>query len=116
MKPGQTKQFDTFDTMEDRKELVILFQKMGEGLPEPEAMKVRAKFLEGLIPLSLSSMAATPLKVSPQACNPLGAYFLFIAIVGVLGVPIADAARKVDAAVKAKNWVTHDRCTVILGS
>ncbi len=107
MKPGQTKQFDTYDNLEDRRELVILFQKLGEGLPDAMARDVRAKWLQDLIPMSLNSLADAPLKVNPLMCHPVGAYNLFVQIVGVLGVPIDDAARRLDETVKRKAWMNN---------
>lgn len=98
-------QFDTFDNKMDRREIVILFEKLGEGLPDAMANDVRAKFLESLIPLSVSSMADVPLKANPSECYPSGAYLLFVAITGSLGVPIADAARLLDQAVTKKEWM-----------
>lgn len=116
---NQTKQFGTFDTLGDRKELVILFEKLGEGLPEPQAMKVRAKFLESLIPLSVGTLSGAPWQVTP--CSATEAYLLFVQITGVLEVPIATAAKILDATVKKKawlkeTWLEHDRRTLILGS
>src|SRR3990167_110842 len=110
MKPGQTKQFDTFDNLGDRWELVRLFGLLGEGLPDAMARDVRAKWLQSLIPLSVSSMAEAPVRVNPDACHPVGAYHLFVQIVGVLGVPIADAARYLDRTVSKRGWMKqHDR-------
>lgn len=107
MIPGQTKQFDTFDNLEDRRELVILFQKLGEGLPDAMANEVRAKFIEDLIPASVSGLADAPLKADPRQCHPSGAYMLFVQVVGVLGVPIRDAARKLDGVVKRREWMNY---------
>ena len=113
----QTKQFDTFDNLQDRKELVILFEKLGEGLPDAMQWAVRAKWLESLIPSSVSGLATAPMKVNPESCRT-GAltYILFAQIVGVLGVPIRDAARLLDRFVTAKAWLKHDRCSVVCGS
>ncbi len=109
-----TKQFDTFDNLSDRKELVILFEKLGEGLPDAMQWEVRAKWLESLIPQSVSGRAEAPLQFSPEACRTgTLAYILFVQIVGVLGVPIRDAARQLDAFVKRKAWLTNDRRTLI---
>ncbi len=105
MKPGQTKQFDTYDNREDRRELVILFERLGEGLPEELAREVRARFLESLIPQSYSAMRGAPMKANPNECSAVGAYQLFIAIVGVLGVSIDEAARKLDDTVRRKAWM-----------
>lgn len=104
---GQTKQFDTLDTLGDRKELVILFEKLGDGLPEDRARRVRAKFLESLIPLSVGTLSGAPWQVTP--CSASEAYLLFVQITGVLEVPIADAAKVLDRFVSKKSWLkNHD--------
>ena len=95
-------QFDTFDTLGDRRELVILFQRLGADLPEVLAREARAKWLESLMQDSLTM--AAPLHVNPDTCHPIGAYSLFIQIVGVLGVPIRVAAKKLDAYVTRGIW------------
>jgi hypothetical protein len=97
-------QFDTFDTLGDRRELVILFQKLGEDLPEALARAARARWLESLIPISVSSLATASMAINPDACHPVGAYSLFIQIVGVLGVPIRVAAKKLDRFVTLEGW------------
>lgn len=91
-------QFAEYDTLEDRREILILFQRLGKHLPEALAMRKRARFLESLIPESVSCFAELPLKVTP--CSAVEAYHLFIAIVGVLGVPIAEGAKRLDAEVR----------------
>ena len=90
-------QFDTFDTLEDRRELVILFQKLGEKYPEVRAREIRAQWLESLIKSGTHSWQP---EVNRDSCHPVGAYQLFIQIVGVLGVSIRDAAIALDKAVK----------------
>lgn len=97
-------QFGTFDTTADRRELVILFQKLGEGLPENKARELRASWLQSLIAGSIS-MPGAPMQVNPDSCHPVGAYLLFIQIVGVLGVPIATAAKQLDAYVAKRRWL-----------
>jgi hypothetical protein len=130
MKAGQTKQFDTFDTKEDRKEIFYLFEKLGEGLPELEANAWRGKFLELLIVLCHGGLKECQWLITP--CNPTEAYNLFVAIVGVLDVPIADAAKILTDCVRKKAWLENrrvvldmmleqcekpdDRRTLILGS
>ena len=116
MKEKQTKQFDTFDNLEDRRELVILFERLGEGLPEPMAMEVRARFLESLIPHSVGALADKPLKANAAECTPVGAYLLFVAITGILEVPIADAAQLLTNVVRKREWLKDDRRLVICGS
>lgn len=105
MKPGQTKQFDTYDNREDRRELVIMFQRLGEGLPSPMGREVRQKFLEMLFLLSMSGMDKCPVEIDVEQCTPVGAYNLFIQFVGVLGVPIDDAAKLLDDCVRKKGWL-----------
>lgn len=83
-------QFGTFDTLEDRRELIILFQRLGERAPDPSAY--RAKWLECLIGRSATGFGECPVQVNPASCSPVGAYNLFVQIVGVLGIPIAEAA------------------------
>ncbi len=97
-------QFGTFDNVDDRRELVILFQQLGEGLPDAQARCVRARWLESLIPLSVSGLAAAPMRVNADVCHPTGAYELFVQIVGVLGVPIKDAALKLARTVRSRVW------------
>lgn len=94
-----SQQFGTFDNLEDRRELVILFQKLGKGFPEALARTVRAEWLESLMAESLS-MSTTPVQVNPDSCHPVGAYLLFVQIVGVLGVPIRVAAAKLERCVR----------------
>lgn len=115
-KPGQTKQFDTFDTKGDRLDLVRLFGLLGDGLTDLEARQLRAKFLEGLMVISLS-LACSPVSISPDSCSPTGAYITFVQIVGILGVPISDAAKILEAVVRRKAWMkTNDRRALVCRS
>lgn len=98
-------QFGTFDTLGDRRELLILFQKLGEGLPDFRARHVRANWLERLVAKSTNSWDKVPVEVNPDSCSPVGAYNLFIQIVGVLGVPIAEAASALDKCVAKREWL-----------
>ena len=102
-------QFGAFDNLEDRRELVILFQRLGADLPEPMARQVRAQWLESLIPYSISGLSSVPMKVNPDTCHPVGAYQLFVQIVGVLGVPIDAAARKLEKFVSQHGWCVPKR-------
>lgn len=87
-------QFGSFDGVDNRKEVRILFERMGKDFPEPVAMAMRAKFLESLIPESVSCFASKPLKVDP--CSASQAFALFVQITGVLGVPVEKAAKLLD--------------------
>lgn len=75
-----------------------MFARFAVGRTEEEARRRRACFLEGLIPLSVSSLASCPLKVTP--CSTAEAYLLFVAITGCLGIPIDVAARQLEAEVR----------------
>lgn len=94
----ETGQFGSFDGRDNRRELMILMQKLGDKAPDPKAH--RAAFLQGLIPLAVSQLAAVPLQVNPERCDPVGAYHLFVAITGCLDVPIETAAKLLDEAVR----------------
>lgn len=82
-------QFDTFDTLSDRRDLILLFQRLGEKSPDPCAF--RAKWLERL---------TRGVHVNPASCHPVGAYMLFVQITGVLGVPIREAAVELERCVR----------------
>lgn len=89
-------QFDSFDGLDNRKEIYILLERLGDG--DAGNMR-RAAFLKSLIPLSVSVLAGhmkASLRIDPSKCTPAGAYNLFIAITGILGVPIYEAAKKLD--------------------
>lgn len=103
----QTKQFDTFDNLADRRELVILFERLGSDLPAQQAREVRAKFLEELATLHAGPLNGDgkPWYVNPDACDPGGAYMLFVNITGILGVPIKGAAARLDETVRKKSWL-----------
>ena len=129
-------QFGTFDNLADRRELYYLFEKLGEGLDEEDARKVRAQFLQDLIPHSVSEFAGKPMFVNPDQCAPLHAYLLFGQICGILGVPIDDGARRLEAVIRRQEWMRdrsrayiarvdvtaeefakhHDRRALVLGS
>lgn len=83
-----------FDGLDNRKEVYYLFEQMGKRLPEPMAMVERARFLESLIPQSVSCWATKPLRVDP--CTASDAYHLFCAITLVLDVPIETAAKRLE--------------------
>ncbi len=89
-------QFGTYDNSSDRKEIQILFQRLGSDLPEAEANKARAKWLQRL--------AKYPVAIDATQCHPVGAYCLFIQITGVLNVSINDAAIKLTKYVARRGW------------
>jgi hypothetical protein len=90
---GQVKsELESFDGRDNRKELMILLQKLGSD-------KARARFLESLIPASLKGFAGCPMKVQ-GVCDPCRAYFMLVGICNELGVPINEAARRLDKVVR----------------
>ncbi len=91
-------QFDTYDTLEDRRTILELFVRMGKGLPEPLAREKRAVFLRRLMAGSTTGFKDRYLLVSP--CSASEAYMIFVAIVGCLGVSIAQAAQRLEAEIR----------------
>jgi hypothetical protein len=87
-------QFGSFDGLDNRREILILFQRLGEGLPTLEADKKRARWLQNLIKSSGNGFAMSMTKIEP--CDCVAAYFAFVAITGCLGVDINEAARRLD--------------------
>lgn len=91
-------QFGSFDGRDNRRELMILFQKLGERLPRPLADERRADFLRKLVRLSGNGFASKMARITP--CDPVAAYWMFGAITGCLGVSIDRAARLLDEEVR----------------
>ena len=86
-------ELDTFDGLDNRKEIMTLLTCLGSD-------KRRAAFLESLIPSSLKGFAGCPCKVV-GACSSVAAYFMFISICNELGCSVNDAAKRLEAVVKA---------------
>jgi hypothetical protein len=95
-------ELDTFDGKDNRRELMILLQRLGTD-------RNRAKFLESLIPSSMCNFANYPMKVK-GACAPVTAYFMLVGICNELRVPINVAAQKLDRIVSGR-----EKMKVILG-
>lgn len=93
-------QFSTYDNSSDRKEIQILFQRVAEELPEAESNKIRAKWLQRLV----FQHVKHKIDVDATQCHPVGAYSLFIQIVGVLGVSIDKAAIELSKFVAKRSW------------
>lgn len=82
----------TFDGLDNRKEVMILLQRLGTDAR-------RAKFLESLIPASLTGFAGCPMKVRGN-CDPVAAYYMLVGICNELGVSINTAAQRLEKEVK----------------
>lgn len=93
-------QFSPFDGLDNRKTLMCLMSRLGHGLSEGEGGRRRAAFLQSLMGDSRSTLNGLPLEVTP--CSAVQGYLLLGAICGALGVPIEDAARKLE------RWVRRD--------
>ena len=92
------KQFGTYDTLEDRRTIMQLLVRLGDGLPEQLGNKRRARFLQSLIGGSDNGFAEKELKVTP--CDAVRAYHLFVAITGCLGVDIDVAAQRLETMIR----------------
>jgi hypothetical protein len=93
--PGELNRFDGLD---NRKQIMNLFVRMGERVPEAIAMERRASFLRSLIKESKNGFQERPMDVTP--CSAVQAYLLFVAITSALGVSIEQAAKKLERVVR----------------
>lgn len=87
-------QFGSFDGLDNRREIMRLLVRLGDGLSSDQGAARRASFLRALIDLSGNGFAGRLPTVT--SCNAVEAYHLFIAITGCLGVPIETAARRLE--------------------
>jgi hypothetical protein len=85
-------QLETFDGLDNRREVMILLERLGSN-------ERRARFIESLIPASLNGFAGCPMKVR-GVCDPIRAYFMLVGVCNELGVPINEAARRLDQVVR----------------
>jgi len=93
-------QFGSFCGLDNRRELMRLMVRLGEGLPDEHARRLRARFLQSLLPASTTSMAGLALSVTP--CSAVEGYHLLVAITGCLGVPIDEAAARLERLVRSQ--------------
>lgn len=93
------RQFGSFDGLDNRRDVLDMFKRMGDGVPEDVAAARRAAFLSSLMGASrYAGLASKALHVAP--CSPTEAYLEFVHVTGVLGVPIDDAAMRLEEAVR----------------
>jgi hypothetical protein len=85
-------ELETFDGLDNRREIMILLDRIGSD-------ERRAKFLESLIPKSVKGFAGCPMKVQGP-CDAVAAYFMFVGVCNEVGVPINEAARRLELFVK----------------
>jgi hypothetical protein len=86
--------FKEFDGLDNRRELMRLLSRLGDGLSFEAGNRRRARFLQSLLGASTNGFDGKPLRATP--CSTVEAYHLLIAITGALGVPIEVAARKLE--------------------
>lgn len=93
-----TYQFGSFDDAANRKTLWRLLDRLGHGLNDLRAGRVRARFLGNLLGQSQTGFAGHRPQLSPMSTAE--AYQVFIALTGVLGVPLPVAIRKLEGAIR----------------
>lgn len=82
----------TFDGLDNRRELMILLDRLGSD-------RARRAFLLGLVPLSLKGFAGIPARLEGP-CNAVTAYNMLIGLCNEVGVPINEAAKRLDERVR----------------
>jgi hypothetical protein len=98
MRGQETGQFGSWDGLDNRRELLILFERLGQHLPAPMQDALRARWLLWLIKRSVGPWGAAQFILEP--CCAVEAYRLCVAICGCLDVSIDEAARLLDEAVR----------------
>lgn len=93
-------QFGSFDGRDNRRFLLEAFARMGHGLPEMQAAQQRSSFLRHLLRGSTTGFAGRPILTTPM--YPTDAYFAFVALTGAFGVPVDEAARRLEEEVRKR--------------
>lgn len=95
-------QFGTFDSLQNRKDLMRMWNALGKGCcPEVAAVK-RAAFLKRMLKQGDSPLASVVAKV--KGTDSVGAYGLTVAAAQALGVDLNEAANELDRRLR----VGHD--------
>lgn len=89
---SQHSELQTFDGLDNRKEIMYLLQRLGSD-------KARGDFIERLIKSSLKGFKDLPGIVRGK-CDTVSAYFMFISCCNELCVPINTAARLLEQEAK----------------
>ena len=87
-------ELEAFDGLDNRREIMILLERLGSDAS-------RKRFLESLIPESNKGFSNCPMKVTNQ-CDAVAAYYMLVGICNELGVPINEAARRLDRKVSKR--------------
>lgn len=104
-------QFCEFDGLDNRKTVYDLFVKMGHNVTDEVASARRDGYLTGLLTIANGPFKAKPMRVRTR--NAAEAYNQFIAITGVLGVPIEEAAVLLEEVVR--RITMPDKSTIVVG-
>jgi hypothetical protein len=91
-------QFGTMDNLMDRRELFELLRRVGEKDCEAVQAIKRARVLRALMAFSDSPLAPM---TQPQPMSMQEAWGSFVAITGVLGVSISEAAAQLEELARA---------------
>lgn len=85
-------ELQTFDGLDNRRELMLLLQRLGSDA-------ARAEFLCRLAGHSRNGFAAAPVRVANH-CSPIAAYFMLVGLCNEVGVSVNEAARLLELEVK----------------
>lgn len=85
-------ELDTFDGLDNRREVMILLDRLGSD-------EARASFLCQLTKNSQNGFAGSDVQVVNH-CDSVSAYFMMVSICNELGVSINYAAKKLDRIIK----------------
>ena len=89
---GAHSELETFDGLDNRREVMILLQRLGSD-------QARAEFLTSLVGRSRVGFADCEVQVV-NSCDPVAAYFMFVSICNELGTSVNEAARLLEAEVR----------------
>lgn len=95
MNAVQASELKVFDGRDNRKELIILLEKLGSN-------EKRASFIESVIPARFKGVPGFPMKVTGH-CDAVAAYFMLLNICGVLGASINDVVSQLERQIKLKD-------------
>jgi len=91
-------QFGSFDGFDNRRDVMRLLARLSQGVPESIGCQRRRAVLVRLMALSTSGFAGKPVDLGPL--STVEAYFAFTALTGCLGVPVEEAAKRLEDEVR----------------
>ncbi len=96
-------QFQSFDGLDNRKAIMDLLRRLGDGKIGDAR---RGGFLQGLVHLSTNGFHLSRPVVQP--CGVVDAYMLFVAVTGCLGVDVEMAAEILEDLVRGADERLRD--------